>query len=600
MQQSGSENFPEKQMRHEWLVIKMLFRHSYIRYHSNITMRSRDRIPFSILIISINVLLNPFLQIVDAKESSGRFLKVTEQMLGNLNTFQRNYGVAVSDVDNDGELDFIVAGFSGRNFVLKYNTTTSQLDNIAQPGTPFENLMDVKGQAIGVCACDIDGDGREEIYFLNTNQAYAGVSSYGDKLFKWSDNQYIDLYEDPVNRNMSVQNYAGRSVACIDRNGDGTYGIAVATYSQNGQGNFAFVEVDSKRKNTQNDGIPLRDIAKEIGIDISTGGRAIAVGPIVGQDGKSDIFFGNEGNRHLGNSGKNCLFKNIGNGSFADIATISGVSDVTEAVRGIALADLNRDKQLDIVYGNWIGSHRIYIQTTTGGDINFKNIAEGDYEKQSAIRTVLATDFNNDGITEIFMNNIKSYNTPQPNKLFDVILDRLDKNSIDIKSIDVGDAEEAQGFGTGGAYTDVDNDGILELLLSHGESNAQPLEIYKAKDTENNRWIRVRPYTKFGAPARGATVTLKSTEGEEHLQVIDGGSGYLCQMEPVAHFGLGTTIEPLMITVQWQDGETVKLKQLDHSSINKVHHVKHPFHKPSSHIKIVNATFTTEVKHEEL
>ena len=41
--------------------------------------------------------------------------------------------------------------------------------------------MDPKGQAIGVCACDIDGDGREEIYFLNTNKAYSGLSSYSDK-----------------------------------------------------------------------------------------------------------------------------------------------------------------------------------------------------------------------------------------------------------------------------------------------------------------------------------------------------------------------------------------------------------------------------------
>lgn len=24
-----------------------------------------------------------------------------------------------------------------------------------------------------------------------------------------------------------------------------------------------------------------------------------------------------------------------------------------------------------------------------------------------------------------------------------------------------------------------------------------------------------------------------------HTRIIDGGSGYLCEMEPVAHFGLG-------------------------------------------------------------
>lgn len=26
-----------------------------------------------------------------------------------------------------------------------------------------------------------------------------------------------------------------------------------------------------------------------------------------------------------------------------------------------------------------------------------------------------------------------------------------------------------------------------------------------------------------------------------HTRIIDGGSGYLCEMEPVAHFGLGNT-----------------------------------------------------------
>ena len=37
------------------------------------------------------------------------------------------------------------------------------------------------------------------------------------------------------------------------------------------------------------------------------------------------------------------------------------------------------------------------------------------------------------------------------------------------------------GFGTGAAVADIDNDGILELLVSHGESKAQPLTLYKAK-----------------------------------------------------------------------------------------------------------------------
>lgn len=55
----------------------------------------------------------------------------------------------------------------------------------------------------------------------------------------------------------------------------------------------------------------------------------------------------------------------------------------------------------------------------------------------------------------------------------------------------------------------------------------------------NNNWLRVVPRTQFGAFARGAKVVLYTKKSGAHLRIIDGGSGYLCEMEPVAHFGLG-------------------------------------------------------------
>lgn len=54
-----------------------------------------------------------------------------------------------------------------------------------------------------------------------------------------------------------------------------------------------------------------------------------------------------------------------------------------------------------------------------------------------------------------------------------------------------------------------------------------------------NSWLRVIPKTKFGAFARGAKVVLYTKKSGPHTRIIDGGSGYLCEMEPVAHFGLG-------------------------------------------------------------
>lgn len=61
--------------------------------------------------------------------------------------------------------------------MLKYNQEQKRLLNIAvdNRSSPYYALRDRQGNAIGVTACDIDGDGREEIYVLNTNNAFSGA-----------------------------------------------------------------------------------------------------------------------------------------------------------------------------------------------------------------------------------------------------------------------------------------------------------------------------------------------------------------------------------------------------------------------------------------
>lgn len=517
-------------------------------------------------------------------QPDGMFIKTN--WLKNLDTSQLNYGVAVSDVDNDGSLEWIVAGFSGPNFVLKFDRATKRLINLAQDHR-YSAIADQGGQAIGVCACDIDGDGREEIYFLNTNNAYAGRADYGDSLFKWRNGKYVNLYTDPVNSRMEAKSFAGRSVACIDRLGTGKYSIVIATYSRGGVGNFALVEMDENHpsNDVSTGNIVLKNVASVAKIDKATGGRGLVVGPILGNNGRSDIFFGNEGNPWMGNPGDNFLFKNLGNGSFEDIAEQAEIQDKYNNARGISLADFNRDGLLDIAYGNWEGEHRLFMQYKAVGEARkFRNIANRQYAVPTKIRTVIAADFDNNGDTDIFMNNICSHRDPndrEPNKLFTVIPNQFNNSSDpEIKKMNIGQAKEPRGFGTGAAITDMDGDGVLDLLISHGESQTQPLKVYRVnRDVSRNQagkynWVRVFPRTKYGAPARGALVKLTTRTGRVYSSVIDGGSGYLCQMEPVAHFGLGED-KPMKLDVQYPDGVVVSAS-LRKSDKNKVHFVDHP------------------------
>uniref|UniRef100_A0A8C9WTS9 Cartilage acidic protein 1a n=1 Tax=Sander lucioperca TaxID=283035 RepID=A0A8C9WTS9_SANLU len=479
------------------------------------------------------------------------------------NPTQLNYGMAVTDVDGDGDLEVVVAGYNGPNLVLKYDHTQNRLVNIAvdDSNSPYYALRDRAGNAIGVTACDVDGDGREEIYFLNTNSAYSGRATYSDKLFKFRNGRFEDLLGDAHNVRRGVANrMAGRSVACVDRKGTGRYSVYVANYASGNVGPHALLEMDEAASDITKGIIALSDVAAEAGVNKFTGGRGVVVGPILSQS-RSDVFCDNE-------NGPNFLFRNNGDGTFVDVARQAGVEDRDQHGRGVALADFNGDGKTDIVYGNWNGPHRLFLQ---GSDSKFRNIATGGFAAPSPIRTVIAADFDNDKELEVFFNNI-AYRSSAPNRLFRVSR-RADADPL-IQELNVGDAAEPQGRGTGGTVTDFDGDGQLDLLLAHGESAQQPISIFKVTQGSSNNWLRVIPRTRFGSFARGAKVTAFTGHSGAHTRIIDGGSGYLCEMEPVAHFGLGND-EVTVLEVSWPDSSSIT-RTLQPGEMNSVVEVAYP------------------------
>ncbi|XP_070827514.1 cartilage acidic protein 1a [Chaetodon trifascialis] len=479
------------------------------------------------------------------------------------NPTQLNYGMAVTDVDGDGDLEVVVAGYNGPNLVLKYDHTQNRLVNIAidDSNSPYYALRDRAGNAIGVTACDVDGDGREEIYFLNTNNAFSGRATYSDKLFKFRNGRFEDLLSDELNVRRGVANgMAGRSVACVDRKGTGRYSVYVANYASGNVGPHALLEMDEAASDVTRGIVALSDVAAEAGVNKFTGGRGVVVGPILSQ-ARSDVFCDNE-------NGPNFLFKNNGDGTFANVARQSGVEDQYQHGRGVALADFNGDGRTDIVYGNWNGPHRLFLQ---GSDSKFRNIAAGGFAASSPIRTVIAADLDNDKELDVFFNNI-AYRGNAPNRLFRVSR-RTDADPL-IQELNVGDAAEPQGRGTGGTVTDFDGDGQLDLLLAHGESAQQPISVFKVTQGSSNNWLRVIPRTQFGSFARGAKVTAFTGQSGAHTRIIDGGSGYLCEMEPVAHFGLGND-EVKVLEVSWPDGSSFT-RTLQPGEMNSVVEVAYP------------------------
>ncbi len=451
-----------------------------------------------------------FIIIITPKIAMSDFFKNITNLIEN-NTDRLSYGVSVADINNDNNFEFIVAGFRYPNLALGFR------DGVLKNLINNSIFSDQKRSTIGVASCDIDQDGIEETYFLNTD-TYSGEKKYSDRLLNFN-KEITDLFELPKNqKNLNLT--AGRSVVCVDRKGDGKYGFYVANYG----GPTRFYELNNDL---------IRDIAPDLKIDKITGGRAVVAGHILGN--KMDIFAANE-------RGPNFLYFNDKD-QFYNVSTEYNTDDVLQNGRGTTLSDFLYRGSLDIINGNWEGFHRIFVNNET----TFNDMASKDFRVPSRIRTIISADFDNDGYDEIFMNNIG-----EPNKLFKIL------ENGKISQIKISNALEKNGLGTGAAVADIDNDGILELLISHGESGPQPLSLFKS-NIKNKKFLRIAPKTTYGAPARGATVILV-TNKRKHAKTIDAGSGYLCQMEPIAHYGFRKNEIVKNVIIKWTDGSINEYK----------------------------------------
>lgn len=454
-----------------------------------------------------------FILILTSKMAMSDFFKNITNLIEN-NTDRLSYGVSVADINNDNNFEFIVAGFRYPNLALGFR------DGVIKNLINNSIFSDQKRSTIGVASCDIDQDGIEETYFLNTD-TYSGEKKYSDRLLNFN-KEITDLFELPKNQKY-LNLTAGRSVVCVDRKGDGKYGLYVANYG----GPTRFYELNNDL---------IRDIAPDLKIDKITGGRAVVAGHILGN--KMDIFAANE-------RGPNFLYFNDKD-QFYNVSTEYNTDDVLQNGRGTTLSDFLYRGSLDIINGNWEGFHRIFVNNET----TFNDMASKEFRIPSRIRTIISADFDNDGYDEIFMNNIG-----EPNKLFKIL------ENGKISQIKISNALEKNGLGTGAAVADIDNDGILELLISHGESGPQPLSLFKS-NIKNKKFLRIAPKTTYGAPARGATVILV-TNKRKHAKTIDAGSGYLCQMEPVAHYGFRKNEIIKNVIIKWTDGSINEYKVTD-------------------------------------
>ncbi len=252
----------------------------------------------------------------------------------------------------------------------------------------------------------------------------------------------------------------------------------------------------------------------------------------------------------FGHTRSNALLWNRG-GVLVPDNDIAGL-DVAVQGMGLGVGDLNGDRVPDLVVAGW-NNHRLL--TSSGGRWYEGHKAMNmvpDLKRAQAVgwASELA-DLDNDGLLDVVMGYGHMWTQEAPPDEPDEIY----RNTGTVFEA-VG---EAWGFHHPGQTrsvlpVDLNNDGWVDLLRGDVEG---PATLHRARCSEA-AWLSVRlEQPGLNRDAIGASVTVLAGASAQSRSVVAGSTGVLSGGPPVLHFGLGDASQIDSLTVRWPDGEEI-------------------------------------------
>ncbi len=109
-------------------------------------------------------------------------------------------------------------------------------------------------------------------------------------------------------------------------------------------------------------------------------------------------------------------------------------------------------------------------------------------------------------------------------------------------------------YSNGAVYSDLDNDGDLDLIINNVNEKASILQnLSRERAAINSNYLQLNLIgPKSNSCGRGAKITLYTSDGIQYLEQ-NPGRGYLSSVSRILHFGLDTTRIIDSILIQWPD-----------------------------------------------
>jgi hypothetical protein len=485
-------------------------------------------------------------------------------------------GAAWIDFDGDGWLDlFVTNGCRIKDpdpqqtehiSRLYRNRGDGRFEDVTQASSAWHN-----GYGQGCAVGDYDADGFPDLFLAN----------YGpDVLFH---NNGDGTFARVTERAGTSDDLWSSSAAWFDADGDGYLDIYVVGYLDTTWANYRTCEyngavgycgpgeyqaVPDRLYANQGDGT-FREQLDAYGMTAANGKGLVIVVVDLDGDLRPEVFVGNDMTPNLlFTRGDSPLAKPSAGGPprrYAEVGMAAGcavsATGLNEASMGIACADFDDDGLFDLFV-----THYYNAKNTLYHNLGQLSFVDDSYRtrvaaisKQSLGFGTVAFDYDRDGAPDLFVANGHVLGPKVPPCAMTPKLQRNDGQGrfTDISQF-AGDYFLDLWLGRGVAAADFDNDGDLDIAVSHLD---RPLVLLR-NDTETKRhFVGFDLRTANRVPPIGGRVVVSAGRYRRTMPVQAGGS-YLSSPDGRLLFGLADEPGPVTAEVFWPSGRVDKFEQL--------------------------------------
>lgn len=475
-------------------------------------------------------------------------------------------GLAVADMDRDGDADVLVAGGGsiaednppGSGPRLYLNDGTGRFQEAGEAWA-----MPHRGYGQGVAVGDVDGDGWTDV-FLST---WGG----GDTLLRNTGAGFEDLTE--ASGLASGPRDWSASAGFLDMEGDGDLDLWVTRYIDFDPADavkcwdgsvhvyctpLLYDAQPDRLFRNEGDGT-FTDVSAEAGLDDAPAkSLALSIGDVDG-DGRVDVYVAND-------ITPNHLWLNQGEGRFEEVAQVAGVAlsedGREEAGMGADITDVDGDGRTDIANSNFqTETTNLYRQSQP---LFFDEVSDamgiGETARARLSWGLRFVDLDLDGDEDLLVANGHIYDNiqevtdrvsfAQPNSLYEL----RDGRFVDVTTI-AGDALADEQVSRGLATGDLDGDGAPDYVVLNNGGTLQVAGNESEVGGFLGLWLEGDPSNRS---AIGSRVVARVGEREVRT-LVRGASSYLSASDPRILLGLGDAEAADEVTIVWPDGQEQSL-----------------------------------------